>query len=181
MIPRTGKILILSGDIDSGKSTLCLHLLERIKTTHLDVKGIISPPGGENGSKSEIKILNVATGEMRNLATLNTTNPQGVYTTRWQFINESLDWGNKILLQSTPCDVLIIDELGPLELERHEGWQGGLTAVDSRNYALAILVVRPRLIRNIKERWQDAEKITVTREKQEEVIDMIMNNIAQAC
>lgn len=179
MIRQTGKIMILSGDIDSGKSTLCLHLLERIKTSQLDAKGIISPPGVDNGVKSEINILNVATGEMRNLATLNSMNPQGIYTTRWQFSKESLDWGNQILLQATPCDLLFIDELGPLELERNEGWQEGLIALESRNYALAILVVRPRLIQNVKERWQDAEIITVTRENQNNIIDQIMHTISQ--
>ena len=35
---------------------------------------------------------------------------------------EVLAWGTRILQQATPCDLLVVDELGPLKFERGEGW-----------------------------------------------------------
>ena len=58
-----------------------------------------------------------------------------------------MDWGNQTLNTSTPCDVLVVDELGPLEFERGIGLQNGFTAIDSRNFDFALVVIRPITVR----------------------------------
>ena len=60
-----------------------------------------------------------------------------------------LIWGNHVLSNSTPCDLLVVDELGPLEIDRGTGWQAGLAAVDSKEYAVAVVVVRAELLGRI--------------------------------
>lgn len=167
MTSLSGRIILLSGDFENGKTTLCLKLHSLLLDRELQAKGVICPPVFEDGIKSGINLMNAATGEQRPLAALRTGSTEGVFTKRWQFIKDSLEWGNEILFASVPCDVLFVDELGPLEFERGEGWQNGLKAVDSRAYLLALVVVRQELTRAALQRWQDAEILTIDRENQE--------------
>ncbi len=164
----------MSGGIESGKTTLCLKLLEQFRRHGLQVKGVICPPVFEAGIKTGIDILDAATGEQRRLASLRTSAGEGEFTERWQFDANSLAWGNTILKTAAPCDVLFIDELGPLEFERGAGWQNGLSAIDSRNYTTAIAVVRPALLKAARRRWADALVYTVTRENQDLILDQIL-------
>ncbi|MCJ7625183.1 MAG: hypothetical protein MUO76_16925, partial [Anaerolineaceae bacterium] len=57
------------------------------------------------------------------------------------------------------CDLLVVDELGPFELVRAEGWVSGVKLVDGGNYRLALVVVRPELRRVALQRWPHAEFI----------------------
>ncbi len=178
MIPKDGKIIILSGSIESGKTTLCLRFFEYFRTRGLDIKGLICPPVIEGGMKTGIDLLNTATGEQRRLAVLRNGTAQGVLTERWQFNENTLEWGNAILKNATPCDILFVDELGLLEFERGEGWQNGLSAVDSRAYKLAVVIVRPALVEQACRRWPDAEVIPFTRQDQDRIFDQVLNVIS---
>jgi hypothetical protein len=70
-------------------------------------------------------------------------------------------WGNDVLGAATPCDLLIVDELGPLEFERNRGWTDGLAAVDSGDYRHALVVVRPQLLPAARARWPHAQVVDV--------------------
>ena len=59
--------------------------------------------------------------------------------------------------ESLPCDLLVVDELGPLEFERGRGWTAGLAAVDSGAYGAALVVVRSGLLERARTRWPGAE------------------------
>jgi nucleoside-triphosphatase THEP1 len=64
----------------------------------------------------------------------------------WQLDAEAWARGNRILLASTPCDLLIVDELGPLELRAGRGWIEAFTALGSLDYRAALVVCRPWLV-----------------------------------
>jgi hypothetical protein len=66
------------------------------------------------------------------------------------------------LAHSTPCDVLIVDELGVLEFERHQGWLAGLSAIDSGDYQLGLVVIRPELLQQAQQRWSSARVIEIS-------------------
>ncbi len=172
-----GRIILLSGELENGKTTLCLKLLEAAQASGYSAKGVICPPIYENEIKTGIDVLNVESREQRHLAILRGSAIDGIYTTRWLFDQESINWGNEILLKAVPCDLLFVDELGPLEFERGEGWQNGLKAIDSRAYVLTIVVIRPRLIETALQRWPDARVITLTRENREEILTQLINEL----
>jgi nucleoside-triphosphatase THEP1 len=94
------------------------------------------------------QVLNARTGQTRRLtfkpgrSNANDAVVQG----RFRFDAEILAWGNEILARATPCDLLFVDELGPLEIERAEGWQKAFDVLLEGNYALGLIVVRPRLL-----------------------------------
>ena len=78
----------------------------------------------------------------------------GLETRHWSFFPEIVQWGNQALENAVPCDLLIVDELGPLEFTRGEGWIAGLAAVDSGSYQSALVVIRPSLLKMAGQRWK---------------------------
>lgn len=174
MTRNKANIILVSGKIENGKTTLCLKLLESLSVANLKMKGVICPPVFEDGIKTGIDLLNVATHELRHLATLRNTATEGIFTEKWRFNKDVLEWGDAILQTAVPCDLLFIDELGPLELERREGWQSGLRAVNSRCYSTAIVVVRPSLLKIAAQRWPDARVLDITHENQDEILNQLL-------
>ncbi len=152
-------ITIISGEIESGKTSYCLAVVAGMEARGWDVRGIASPAVFEGETKTAIDAMDLSTTEQRRLADLRTSDisTSGPATKRWAFYPETIDWCNDLLKRSTPCDLLVVDELGPLEFERGSGLLEGLQAIETRAYRQAIVVVRFHLIEQARSRWPDAE------------------------
>ena len=157
-------LFIITGPREAGKSTVCGHLVALAQTEGWQVGGILSPAVFEAGQKTGIEIINLRTGQRRLLAVrCPVDQPQtALHTDHWRFDAEVLAWGDVVLQRATPCDLLIVDELGPLEFERDAGWQAGLTALDSGQYRWALVIIRPELLDTACQRWPAAHVIQVT-------------------
>jgi nucleoside-triphosphatase THEP1 len=57
-----------------------------------------------------------------------------------------LEWGNLRLTQSVKTDLLMIDELGPLEFERQMGWTASFDLLKSGQFGIAMVVIRPECL-----------------------------------
>ena len=157
-----GRLWIISGARGAGKTSLCARLVEMARQAGWDRAGLLSPAVFEGGVKTGIAVTDLRGGETRTLARL--TQPgetAAVRTVQWAFDEQVLAWGDRVLAQSTPCDLLVVDELGPLEFQRGQGWLAGLAAVDSRAYRLGLLVLRPELLETAAIRWPDGQVYTV--------------------
>lgn len=162
---RSGQILLVTGPIGAGKTTYCVQHIDALRRQGADIAGVLSPARFVNEVKTGIDVIELRSGERRALAHLRTGDdlmpPAGVFTPRWRFDSETLDWVNQALAQATPCDLLVVDELGPLELEQERGWVAGIAAVDSRAYERALVVVRSGLLVLAQARWPDAETVWI--------------------
>jgi nucleoside-triphosphatase THEP1 len=150
------RIIIITGDIQIGKTTLCREVMRQAKLQEIETAGLLSPAVFEEGKKVGIEALNVRSGKKRRLAVLRGEKSGGVETRRWSFIQEGLDWGNQVLRESVPCSLLIVDELGPIELQEEQGWVDGLKAIDSRKFQACLVVIRPHLVETARARWPEA-------------------------
>lgn len=174
---KTARIFLLCGNSGSGKTTSLLRLLERIKPLNLDCRGIICPPGFANDEKTNIEIMDVATGGSRLLAVINNDRTKTLATARWKLEPSAVVWGNLILQRSIPCNILIVDEIGPLEFDRGEGLVEGFNALDSRDYQMALVTIRPSLLEQALQRWTDSVVIQIDRDSQPAVINQLYNEI----
>lgn len=157
----TGDLWIVTGEIGAGKTRWCQQFLELARQAGWNAAGIVSPGVFENGQKVAIEAVDVRSGERRRLATRRQTEDSAlIHTREWQFETETMEWGNTVFQQALPCDLLIVDEIGPLELLQGKGWVAALEAIASRAYRLAVVVVRPSLL-PIAEKWQPQAVITV--------------------
>ena len=59
-------------------------------------------------------------------------------------------------------DVIIIDELGPLEFEKGLGLIEGLRLIDEKRFQAVFVVVRPNLLETARTRWPEAKIVDVT-------------------
>ena len=165
---QTPQIIVVTGLSGAGKTSWCLRLDKVAREKGMTVRGIVSPGIFNNDSKVRIKIKNLENGEEKVLATLRGEKVSGISTPRWQFNPESLSWANDILKNIGGSDLLIIDELGPLEFLRGEGLVAGLSLLDSRQFRVACVVVRSSLLPKVLQRWPESTVVSGNMQKQSE-------------
>lgn len=162
---RRGRILLVTGAIGSGKTTYCRAQIDAARRAGLDVAGVLSPARFAQGVKVGIDVLDLRSGELRELAHLRmmetASGVTGVVTQRWRFDAAALAWANQALATATPCDLLVVDELGPLELEQERGWTAALATIDTHAFDMALVVVRNNLLERALARWQAANVIQI--------------------
>jgi nucleoside-triphosphatase THEP1 len=173
---ENGQILILTGWRGTGKTSLCAKLIAAARAARWQVGGVLCPARFENGSKTGILVKDLRSGEERVLATRATENDQGLRTRRWLFDPAQFTWGSRIFELALPCDLFVVDELGPLEFERGEGWLTALTALDSKRFRLALVIIRPELLETAQARWPQAKIVEV---KQVGEIEALANHLRQ--
>lgn len=161
MTAASGKVWVITGTQETGKTRFCTHLIKKARIEGLQVGGVVSPPVYENGIKTAIEVEELRSGEKRILARKRENELESVQTKRWTFDADVLAWGNNVLAQATPCDVLVVDELGLLEFERGGGWQNGFSAVLSGEYRLALVVVRPHLVEQAQALFIDSRVMEI--------------------
>jgi nucleoside-triphosphatase len=146
----SGNILVLTGKRGDGKTTFCGTLAEQASVAGWDVAGLLSPGIFKDGVKTGILTQDLRTGEARPLARVATFATHSTSFTlplgQWLFDPTVVDWGNEILQSRQPCDLFIIDELGPLEFSRGEGWVNAFDALRQVRYRLGVVVIRPECI-----------------------------------
>lgn len=147
---------ILSGKREAGKTSFCRRLISAAQGRGIDTAGLISPAIFIQGKKIGFNILNVRTGESRPLAQLRGEEMDGIVTHRWKFDESNFTWGAEVLADSVPCGLLVVDELGPLELEQGRGWVTGIAALSGQEYTAAVVVIRPELTAKAKSLWSHA-------------------------
>ncbi len=153
---------IITGQRNAGKTHFCMRLTDWAKRRKIDIAGIVSPGVFEGCKKIRIDAKDIRAEEVINLAVLKSSQEEGIFTDCWFFNRETVEWGNSVLGQATPCSVLFIDELGPLEFTRQTGWVSGLRIIDEGEYQKGFFGVRPELVDVAKQRWQDAHIVQLT-------------------
>jgi nucleoside-triphosphatase len=154
-------LTLISGPPGSGKSTWCYQLVEKSRAGGLSVGGLLSIPIFVGGCKVGIDLQDLISGQRRRLANPRTETSEGLMTSRWCFNQQTLRWGNRILRTLPDCDLIIIDELGPLEFLQGEGLKEGFRLIDSRKFPEMYVVVRSELIPQATGHWPWARVINI--------------------
>jgi nucleoside-triphosphatase THEP1 len=139
------EIVLVTGESGVGKTTYCTQIIAYARKLGLSVAGLLTLPRSCKEGKIALDVEDIRTGQRRPLAE-GVGSAEGPATGKWQFHHEGLGWGAEILRRATPCDVLLIDELGPLELTRDLGWTAALDVLRAGKYRMAAVVVRPALL-----------------------------------
>jgi nucleoside-triphosphatase THEP1 len=167
-------LVLITGASGAGKTVACQALVDKLLAESVTLTGLISLPVFEGGRKVAIDLLAIHTGELRRLAALRPDastlrgKPRDYQSVishgRWDFDANSFSWGNSILRRLAKDDVLILDEIGPLEFQIGKGFQVGLALLDERRIRKAYVVVRTDLVTLALERWPWAMVITLTQD-----------------
>lgn len=146
---RTGHF-ILSGEINSGKSTRLSQLALKLASDGVIVAGLISMPCFKDGEKCgfELHIINnskiISVIEFASIAARSGWQK----FRRWHFNPNAFANANSFKFDK--ADLFILDEIGPLEIE----WHGGffpLTRTIYLRYQTTITVIRKVFVDKYKE------------------------------
>lgn len=141
-----GVVLLVTGARRAGKTTLLLAVRDAARRAGWSVGGMLSLARFDGDEKVGIDVLDAASGVRRPLATVS-AEPRGpIHTGRYTFDAEGMDAGLDFARAGQGADLFIVDELGPLELVRGEGWAPVLPMIRARQFGAALVVVRPELI-----------------------------------
>ena len=154
-------LTLVTGPRGAGKTSWCAALAALAGDLRLSVAGVLCPARVADELKTGIDLVDLRTGECRSLGSRAATSATGLLVGCWQFDAETLGWGNTILEQSGNADLVIIDELGPLEFKQGGGFQAGLRLVDEGRYRSAWVVIRPALVALACARWPSARVIAI--------------------
>ena len=137
-----------------GKTTVCKQVAELAHGLGYDPAGVLTPVLlDEDGLPVARHALMVSDREQRLLACAN-GDLGGPWTGRYSFDAGVLSWVIARLRGaiSRGCDLLIVDEIGPLELEQGRGLAPLLFDLSAEGLPPLLVVVRPELVGQLQER-----------------------------
>lgn len=142
------QIFILTGKIDSGKTSLLDQWIREYRNEDLKVAGILAPAIYAGGKKTGYEIMDIKTGKRRFMAMIS-EEPGEISIGRFNFFPEAIAEATRILSElNEENDLGIIDETGPLELEG-KGLAEGLKEALSHPPKKLIIVVRENLVEKV--------------------------------
>ena len=168
------QIIILTGERGSGKSTVCQRAVAMAQSQGLVCGGIITVRRATN----TLEVADARSGQKRRL-TVAPGVPTDVVVGPYRFDSTTVTWGNDLLRTALPCDLLVIDELGPLEFLRGHGWTAAFEVLRGGVSALRLVVVRPALVDRAKVALDalDAEVLSVTLESRDALPETIVSKV----
>lgn len=137
-------LLILTGPVHSGKTTLLELAAEQLGNQGLSAEGFLSLSIWENERVIGYDLLHLKTGER--FPFIRRSGEQ-----HWErigpffFVPETLDSARDIILHGAGADLLIVDEVGPLELLGKGLWPALKQIISTRSLNI-LLVVRSQLL-----------------------------------
>lgn len=161
LLAGTQGLILLTGAKGSGKTSFCQDVVARARQRGITIAGFLCPATFENGVKTGFFMIDIAT---------NARIPFGKRTSKeaestvghWDMDQQALQWADQNTQDLSNVDLMIIDEIGPLELEHGAGFQKTLRRLDAANYKTALVVVRPSLIPIAIQRWPNASVINIS-------------------
>jgi len=168
------RVLLLTGNPGVGKTTVLMKTVNALKERGIRVGGMISREVREGGTRVGFEILDLTSSRRGWLAHVNQKNgPQvGKYRVNIEDLNTV---GAQAITEAVEkCEVIAIDEIGPMELFSEKFKEAAWKALDSRKLVIAVVhwKAQNKLINEAKKR-EDAETIIVTVENREKLNEQI--------
>jgi len=174
------RLLFLTGNPGVGKTTILLKVAEELKARGYSVGGMISREVRSGGTRVGFEILDLNSNQKGWLARVAQSNgPQvGKYRVNIKDLN---DIGvNAILKAVESLDVVIIDEIGPMELFSEIFREAVKKAFENAKSVIGVVhwKAKDKLIEDLKER-KDAEIIEVTYENRNRLYKSIVEKAVE--
>jgi nucleoside-triphosphatase THEP1 len=148
-------LILFSGAIGVGKTTLCLCLAGLARRRSCPVLGVLTPAIVRDGVKVGIEALNLRTGETRPLArraALQDSRFRGTRVGRYAFDDLVLDWVVSFCTRALanadadPGIVVFLDEIGKIELDTDKGLAPLIPLLARPRKGRVIAIVRDTLL-----------------------------------
>jgi nucleoside-triphosphatase len=167
-------VLILTGSPGVGKTTVLTKAAEALKAQGYSVGGMVSREVREGGARVGFEVQDLASDRRGWLAHVD--QKSGPQVGRYRVNLEDLDNIGVAAIRDAVdgCNVVAIDEIGPMELFSGKFREAARRALESSRLVIAVVHWRAqdRLILGAKNR-EDAETVVVTVENREKLPAML--------
>jgi len=150
---KHNSIFLVTGQVQGGKTSYLSELTEQLKQRDFKVAGFLAPGSFESVERSEIRLQNILNGFELPMASIRET-PGWTRFRRFWFNPEAFRLGQEWITASLKegPDVIVIDEVGPMELEG-SGWSESLEILQHLPSLIQVWSVRESLIKALGKRW----------------------------
>ena len=175
------RVLVLTGAPGVGKTTVLSKTVDALKAKGVGVGGMVSREVREGNVRVGFEILDLTNSKHGWLAHVNQKNgPQvGKYHVNLDDLEEI---GAKAIIDAAEkCDVVAVDEVGPMELFSLKFKHAVEKALDSQKLVLAVVHAKARdpLLTEIRERG-DSEVFTITLANRNVLPEVLTNKALSA-
>jgi nucleoside-triphosphatase len=173
-------IWLLTGPPGVGKSTIVSRVILRLKSAGVIVGGCSTTEKKANGARVGFEVVNLTEGTRGELASLSAGLGPRVGRYRVNLADLSTVGAAGLAKAAASSEVVVIDEVGPMELVSPEFRRGVRACLDSGKPILAIVHERLEddLLAELREKA--TETITVTVENRDQVADAIAGSLLEA-
>jgi len=173
-------IWLLTGPPGVGKSTIVSRVVLRLKSSGVIVGGCTTLERRAKGVRSGFEVLNLTDGTKGELASLTANLGPRVGRYRVNLSDLSAIGAAGLFKAAASSEVIVIDEVGPMELVSPEFKRGVRACIDSGKPILAVVHERLEddLLAELREKA--TETISVTIETREGVADSLARSLLEA-
>ena len=165
------KRIAITGRPGVGKSTVCSNIVEHLRCTY---GGMVSADIRVEGERVGFGLMDISTKERGILAHKDSRGPcVGKYYVNLDDLNNI---GVNSIKNALSCDLVVIDEIAPMEFKSHEFVQIIEKALESDRDMLVVLHQKSNhpLAQRIHKEF---EIYTVTEDNRESIVAVIVNRI----
>ena len=167
--------MLITGTPGAGKTTVLSKVIETLKAKGYSVGGMISREVRTCGTRVGFEVLDLGSGRRGWLA--HTDQKQGPRVGRYRVNLEDLDniGVDAIVKAIENLDIIVIDEIGPMELYSEKFKMAVKRAAESGKFVISTIhwKARDKLIMEVKAR-EDAEIYMVTYENRGNLHEIIV-------
>jgi nucleoside-triphosphatase len=169
------RVLLLTGTPGVGKTTVLAKTVVALNAKGYNVGGMISREVRQSGIRIGFEIVDLTTSKRGWLA--NIDHKDGPQVGKYHVNLEDLEkvGAQAIMKAVETCEVIAIDEIGPMELFSERFREAARQSLESRKLVIAVVhwKAQDKLIVEAKNR-EDAETINVSPENREKLVETIL-------
>lgn len=165
-----GHIWVVTGPPGVGKSTLVSKVILRLKSAGIIVGGCTTVEKRVRGTRVGFQIRDLSSGAIGELSSVNGRLGPRVGKYRVDLVDLARVGASGLAYAAAHSEVIVIDELGPMELVSLEFRRRARECIDSGKPLIAVVHERldDDLIQEVKEKAE--QDLTLTQENRDELV-----------
>jgi nucleoside-triphosphatase THEP1/energy-coupling factor transporter transmembrane protein EcfT len=154
------RTVVVTGSTNSGKTAALIAGVERLRRLGRAVAGFVQTAEWEGDRKVGFDVLDLQSGDTAKLAT-RVEAGSGRHGTSFRFSDEGFDLGRAALRRARPGCVVVVDELGPVELRGGGHMPAVREALGVPDLAAILVVVRRTLVPSLLAALEASDAIVI--------------------
>lgn len=153
-------VLIVTGDIQQGKTTLLESIIQDLKGQDIQPYGFFSEAERMGNEAQGYRLVSISDNKARTLCSIFPKR-DSVRCGRFYFDPEALEFGIELLNNAAKANagLIVIDEIGPLELDG-QGWAPAMDNLCNDSAIPMVWVVRRSMVEKAVRKW-DVGRVSV--------------------